>query len=121
MGSKLQIVIAGRNPEPLYSESGDSECEVAAYPRETSRCAITLVFPTLADDALCFQPLAVNQFRKPRKIRHLLKTAKNCAREICTALRANPRQKRRNPFVFSILAITGLFSPFYLDSERLTG
>ena len=28
--------------------------------------------------------------------------------------------KNANPFVFSILAITGLFLRFYLDSERLT-
>jgi len=33
---------------------------------------------------------------------------------------AKAENKNANPFVFSILAITGLFLRFYLDSERLT-
>ena len=120
VGRKLQIVIAGRNPGPLYPQSGNSECEIAAYRCETSKSAVTLVFPTLAHDALCFQPLATHCFRKQRRFKHLLKTAKNCDREICTALRANLRKNRRNPFVFSILPITGLFSYFCAGFERLT-
>jgi len=38
MGRKLQTVIAGRNPGPLYPESEDSEFEVKASrakPQET--------------------------------------------------------------------------------------
>ena len=39
-----------------------------------------------------------------------------------TKIRRNSAHKAKNanPFVFSILAITGLFSRFYLDYERLT-
>jgi hypothetical protein len=32
-------------------------------------------FPTLARDVFCFQTLAVLTFQKPRRIKHLLKTA----------------------------------------------
>ena len=76
VGRNSQVAISGHNPEPLNSESSGSEFERAAYPCETSGCAVTLVFPTLTHDALCFQPLAAHQFRKPSRIKHLLKTTK---------------------------------------------
>ena len=68
MGRNSQVAISGRNPGPLHPESGGSEFEEAVYRCETSRNAVTLVFPTLTHDALCFQPLVKTAIGKPFRI-----------------------------------------------------
>jgi len=94
VGRNPQAVISGCNPEPLYPESVDSESEIAASWRETSRSAITLVFPTLAHEAPCFQPLAAHHFRKPSRINTCKKQQKNRDRETASGhRRQKPRKK----------------------------
>jgi hypothetical protein len=119
MGRNPQVAISGRQPGPLCPESGDSEFDIAAYPRGTSRNAVTLLFPTLTDDALCLQALVRTTICKPFKINTCQKQKQSRSRN-CTAFLANPRKNRSNPPVFSFLRITGLFSHLYRVVERIT-
>ena len=105
VGRNLQLAISGRKPRPLRPESGDSEFERAPCLGETSRGAITLVFPTLTHDALCFQPLATHRFRKPRRINTCKKQQKKLRSENCLACRRQkPRKKSPQPLCLQDIA-----------------
>ena len=93
------------------------------------------LFSTSCKSSPLFSSTCDGRFRKPFIMKHLLirknrtkvwrrqRTAAFHERSEAMKYGKNPpkaENKNANPFVFSILAITGLFSPFYLDSERLT-